>query len=588
MAGDVAGTTDNKQQVANEAAVLAISTLYPTDVVGVMAFSEGNIWIVPMGPNSDFDGTAGKVRKITPGGGTEIYRALNEAGRAMAALNQPHIIVRHIVLLTDGRSYDSGDYDAFITQLRSVGITVSTIGVGQDVDTDLLERVARLGGGKYYPIDDARLLPRVFIKEARTVRKHLIKERPFAPQMLGSGSPITLGLEQPPPLRGIVLTGPKRDARIFNAMAGSEGEPLFAHWQLGLGRTAAFTSDATNKWAAAWMTWPGYADFWTRTLRAIARPSASRDFDLLATVEGNTLRLRLDASSDRRGSDSYLNFLKVQGSVVGPDGEARIVQLDQTGPGLYEAQLPATDAGSYIVSLFATSPAGERQFVFGGANHLPGGELRNMQSNRAILEQVAQITGGRVLDLLGDPANDVLFSRDDSLPPSRSIRPLWWPLMQWLLVLLLLDVACRRIAWDAAATWRWSLARVAALRQVMTRREAQAAQTLDQLKRRAAEVDQQLGPKPADQRPPPPPPKRPPPPRPAAAQRKFEAQGPAKPSGDFASSVGAAKPPSPDQPAKPTTPAGPPAADGPTTSRLLDAKRRARERLNDPNAKQDS
>ena len=125
------------------------------------------------------------------------------------------------------------------------------------------------------------------------------------------------------PLTGLVLTGEKHDPRVFMPMLGPEGEPLFAHWQVGLGRSAAFTSDATNRWATAWLRWGGYPDFWSRTVRAVARPSASREFDLVTAVRGDRLTIRLDASgadTDATGAKrggSFANFLTVAGSVLG-------------------------------------------------------------------------------------------------------------------------------------------------------------------------------------------------------------------------------------------------------------------------------
>src|SRR5690606_34460736 len=127
-----------------------------------------------------------------------------------------------------------------------------------------LSMLAKQGQGEYYPIKDPTKLPQVFIKEARTIRKNLIRETNFTPALVRSGSPLIAGLGEVPQLQGFVRTAPRSDPRIFMAMVGPEDEPILAHWQVGLGQVTAFTSDATTRWGARWNTWQGYGDFWSR------------------------------------------------------------------------------------------------------------------------------------------------------------------------------------------------------------------------------------------------------------------------------------------------------------------------------------
>jgi len=396
------------------------------------------------------------------------------------------------------------------------------------------------------------------------------------------------GLSQPPALRGLVLTGEKKHPLVYTAMVADDDAPLFAHWQVGLGRSAAFTSDATSRWANAWLRWGGYTDFWSRTIREIARPSATRELDLTTSIAGNSMNIRLDAASLDE-DESFTNFMQIVGSVVTPDGEALPVTLEQTGPGIYEATTPVNEAGSYIVNLFATQPDGERRTVFGGASKAPGGELRNFRSNRALLEEIAELTGGRVLDP-NQPQAASLFTRE-SLVESRSIRPLWRYLLPWLLVLFLLDVACRRIAWDLGAIWKWCTNLGTRFQSLFATRKVEAATTLGALKERARQVDQQLDERSgraarqsnqaAET-------KSAPKPEPVAqtdSKRKFEAAPDAVAEQDFAAAVGGAS-------ENKTASASVLAAkrrqakraqsgddEGETTSKLLAAKRAARERM---------
>ncbi len=497
MGAPVGGSNRTQQELANEAAVLALNTLYPQDLVGVVAFSGDAETVVDIRMNTDPNAVAKIVHQLQPGGGTNIYSGLNLAYEALAPLTVQDAAVKHIILLTDGNSGspEPGGYMKLARNMRKNGITLSTIGVGDGHDAQLLSQLAQMGRGNYHPIVNPTNLPQVFIKEAKTIRKNLIKEVLFTPTILPTGSPIMSSLTGVPELGGFVLTGEKSDPRVVMPMVGPEGEPVFAHWQVGLGRSAAFTSDATNRWATSWLNWGGYPDFWARTVRRIARPSATRDADLLVTIRDGRVHVQLDAAANAdlnpsRGNPrtgSFGNFLDVKGSILKPDGSTEPITPEQIGPGLYRADALADQTGNYVVSLFVDSPDGTRRTVFGGAGRPPGEELRRFKSNNALLERIAQITNGRVLDPFApDPAS--LFERNQAFE-TRSVRPLWRTLLAWLVALFMLDVACRRIAWDAAAIGAWTRDRVGMMLGTLRPREVEAGATLAALKSRRNQID---------------------------------------------------------------------------------------------------
>lgn len=458
MREPVGGTPLTQQEVAAEAAVMAIATLYPRDLVGVVSFDSGARWDVPLAFNPDRRDVMSKIRAIQSEGGTNIFSGLEEAYSALADVETDTAAVKHIILLTDGQS-GGGNYADLLERMKKRNISLSTIGVGNGVDGQLLTMLAKQGRGKYYPIINPRQLPQVFIKEARTIRKNLIREIPFLPKLVLSGSPVLAGLTRTPPLEGFVRTAPRKDPRVFLAMVGPEDEPILAHWQVGLGQVAAFTSDATSRWGQRWVDWDGYGDFWSRMVRSIGRPGSSRDLELTTRFADDELVLTVDAahagtSGSAQDATSFSQLKSVQAAVVGPDGRRQLVTLGQTGPGQYEAKLPAATSGSYLVSVLGEDREGKRQFVAGGANRPPGLELRRFASNRALLEEVAHLTGGRVLDANSAQVTG-LFARDGKIEASRSIRPLWRLLIWLLLPLFLIDVAVRRLSWDPSAIRAW-------------------------------------------------------------------------------------------------------------------------------------
>jgi len=580
MSSPVTGTTSSQQEIANEAAILALATLYPDDIVGVVGFDSGAKWVQKPQFNNDPQALAKKVRSITPGGGTNIYAGLDAAYQSLAPLNTQDAAVKHVILLTDGQSAPppGGGWAKLVGQMMANDITLSTIGVGDGHDGQLLNQLATMGGGTYHPVTNPNNLPQVFIKEAKVVRKNLIKEEPFQPRLVSTASPIVQGIDALPPLKGFVLTGPKNDSHVFQPIEGPDGEPIFAHWQVGLGRSAAFTSDATNRWAADWLRWGGYSDFWARTVRAIARPPASRDVDLLTSIRGDRLRIRLDAAGFEDDDQTpFADFASVQGAVLAPgaDGEPIPITLEQVGPGVYETSVPANESGNYIVSLFMQDDDGKQRAVFGGASRPPGGELRRFESNPHLLRQIAQETGGRVLDP-ADPAQAGLYSRSLNRFESRSVRPLWRTLLWVLLVLFLLDVANRRIQWEPAAIV--SAVRKLGSSMVLKSPSQDSAGTLDALKKTRAAAQARHAQRPTPDAPP------------IDRTRKFDAPEGVAPAERFADAVGGARDDGSSRTlvtaAMRKAKAAEGSADPATTSRLLAAKRRARDRMSEEQEEQ--
>lgn len=73
-----------------------------------------------------------------------------------------------------------------------------------------LEVCSRLGGGRFYLIEDAQRLPAVFTQETILAARSAIVEKTFVPSR-GAPSPVlqNVGVDGAPPLQGYVVTIPK-------------------------------------------------------------------------------------------------------------------------------------------------------------------------------------------------------------------------------------------------------------------------------------------------------------------------------------------------------------------------------------------
>ena len=66
MGANVSGSAYSQQELANEAAVLALATLYPQDLVGVIAFDHSPKWVVKLQFNSDAAAVAKRSARSSP------------------------------------------------------------------------------------------------------------------------------------------------------------------------------------------------------------------------------------------------------------------------------------------------------------------------------------------------------------------------------------------------------------------------------------------------------------------------------------------------------------------------------------------
>lgn len=575
MGRSVMGSMHNQQAIANQAAAMAVKSLDAKDLVGVVVFNSETTVLVPLAPNTDPKATAERLLSIAPGGGTVLGPALEEARRQIAPAKAA---VKHIIVLSDGRSMDAEPLPALAGAMQSEdGITVSTIAIGDEADERTMAAMAAAGKGQFYAVNNPSLLPRFLLKAVRVVRTPLIREGRFDPVILPAASPLTAGLSAPPPLYGLVLTQPRPEPTITYAMATPTGEPLLAHWNVELGQVAVFTSDALpGGWARAWLDWPGYRQMWTQMARTLARPASSGRMELTTEVAGDVLRLRLDAA-DKDGRP--LDLLSAPATVYAPSGDPVHVALSQTGPGVYEGQVPAAQSGSYIATL--TPRLGEQRLppVIAGVSVASGVEFRQLRTNTGLLEQIARETGGRVL-ALDDPGSADLFNRA-GIRPSIARTPLWRPLLLWTLLVLLLDVGTRRIAWDRFVSREFGVNLGRAAGEAVRDRGREAASATGRLRGGAArapapaagplltEADaDRLAAEEAERR------RRT---RIAALQAAREAR---RESGETAATVDAPAPSAtPRRPAPVNPSESAKAPDAPGTEGLLAAKRRARERL---------
>ena len=432
---------NNGNAVARDCAQGVLAALGPADEMGVLLWDGDEHWLFPLQKVGTKLALARQIAGMNQGDLGSFQQIIEMAHES---LRKSTANLKHIIVFSDG---DPGAPSPQTMQ-AIVGdkITVSTVLISGHAGPDTMVWMADQGKGRFYNVSSVNELPQIFIKETAVILKSAIYEEPFKPQVRAN-SEMLRGISAPdyPTLLGYVATTPK--ALAETPLWTDKGDPLLAHWRHGLGRAVAFTSDAKPKWARLWMNWEKYRQFWSQIGQWSLRSLDNADFAAEVTVDKGEGLLTAEAL-DEQGN--YRNFLNLQAAVVSPKGERQIVRVEQTGPGHYEAHFPTKEVGAYLVHLMDIKDGQLRgsQVVGASVNYSP--EFTAAEPNANLLRRIAESGKGKLLEDPNQPdVNPFLHDRQKTSQP----RDLWEWLLRFAIVLFTFDVAVRRIQIDREE-WR--------------------------------------------------------------------------------------------------------------------------------------
>ncbi len=442
-------------ELAKEAVIRSLDLLQDTDRTGVLSFDVSAYYVVEVqeiGGDAERAALRETIGALRPGGGTSIRQGILSADRV---LSQEPSQLKHIILLTDGGSNPEGVVPAVDRMFQNYGITTSVVAVGRNY-AEWLQEVALAGRGKFHLAYDVSTIPAIFTAETLLATRAYIVEEEFVPA-ISAPHPIINGMDSAPPLLGYIATSPKDTATVI--LRGPQDDPILAAWQYGLGRTVAFTSDASARWGANWVGWDGYADFWTQAVQWSIIEGSTNNIEARVEERVDGSVLTVDARTAR---GDFLNGLALEASIANTQLESITVPLQQTAPGRYEATFAPRSEGSYFITVAGAterdpetlSPQSVRQtagWVLSYSNEYRidlTGETTEDPLNR--LARTAALTGG------GSLAENPAASFDRNLAQQRAAEPLWPYLLLAAALLLPVDVAVRRLVItrrDLDAAW---------------------------------------------------------------------------------------------------------------------------------------
>ncbi|MCH2132915.1 MAG: VWA domain-containing protein [Phycisphaerales bacterium] len=444
----------------------AIETLNAADDVGIIEKGGGSaVWVYDMQPVGDRLGALSAAKQLTFGDMQYFGPSMTMALEGLAASDAGQ---RHVIIISDGDPQPPSG--ALLSRYADAGVTVSTIMVGWHANNPLneaaMQRIATITGGTYYRVDDPNKLPQIFIKEARVVSRSLIQEGAFSTAVVDTITGPAQGISEIPDVRGYVLTVAREGlARVGMIVRNQEHEdPLYAWWNYGLGRSVAFTSEFSGRWGANWVGWSRFGAFAEQTIRWLMRSSTRSDFELnIEDVGGGQFVVELEAFDP---SETFLNFLETKAARIGPDGQTEPLDLQQIGPGRYRGEFHQRQAGTSVINVNFAGRDAEGETINGNvqaaATRAYSDEYRDLVDNASMLRRVAEQTGGRVLSM-EDAVPVDLYDRESLVMPS-SASDMWTMLAIAAAILLVLDVALRRLAVDPERV-REAIARASARRE---------------------------------------------------------------------------------------------------------------------------
>jgi secreted protein with Ig-like and vWFA domain len=425
-------------EMAKAACRATVDTLEGDDLIEVLAFDSTPLRYVKMQPARYRARIEGDIARVQPGGGTEIFAALDMAYQDMSVVQARR---KHVVLLTDGRAESQGLKD-LVQAMVAESITVTTVGLGDGADMDLLRTIADAGGGRFHAVPDPNSLPRIFTRETELVSRQAAVEEWFPVSQTSAADFLSgIALGTAPLLHGYVATEMK-EAPAQQILASDKGEPILARLRVGLGWTLAWTSDVKNQWATDWLRWSGFSKFWGQLAREHMRKKQRRELDMHTEIEDGRVRATVDAfTSDERFDNGLTSRLMVSGPQ--PKGPRREVAMHQIAPGRYQADFPLEGYGAFLLQAEHFKAGEDGQLRPAGVSYAEVSnpyprEYATLEPDVERLSRLVQTTGGSI-----DPDPHAVFDPGRERIVYR--EPLWSRALGVAILLFLFDLFVRRI-----------------------------------------------------------------------------------------------------------------------------------------------
>jgi Ca-activated chloride channel family protein len=167
---DKSGSMQGENMEAVKKALRSLAgRLTAEDRVMIVAFDDESEVLLPATSGDRLERILAAIDSLVPDGGTNIEEGLKIGFDALAAIAAEPSRSRRLMLFTDavpnaGRT-DSTSFRMLTERYASLGIGLSTFGVGVDFGQELVYHISQLRGGNFFFLESAEKIARVFDTE---------------------------------------------------------------------------------------------------------------------------------------------------------------------------------------------------------------------------------------------------------------------------------------------------------------------------------------------------------------------------------------------------------------------------------------
>jgi len=244
----------DKLSLAKVTGLELLRELKPTDRVGMLLFSDERQWVYDFAPNASVV-AAPVIDPIPATGGTDLAAAL---AAGLDRLARVPLDERHAVIVTDGVTRPA-DFRSLAARARREGVTVSTMGVGTDLNRALLEELAIGTGGRFYRVSGPDEVPSLLFEDRKNeARPPFIQER--TPVLALNGEEVAA-------VDGMALYSAEGGATVV--LTDAVGDPLLSSMERRNRAVLLFASDLHGTYTEGFFSKPLAAGIFKDRLDAL-------------------------------------------------------------------------------------------------------------------------------------------------------------------------------------------------------------------------------------------------------------------------------------------------------------------------------
>ena len=159
----------DKIEQAREAAVEALRRLDRRDVFSLVIYDHEVSTLISPQPPTDVLWLERQIRSVTSRGNTALFAGVSQGAAELRKNLERRGFVHRVLLLSDGQANvgpsSPDDLGRLGAALRREGIAVTTVGLGDGFNEDLMTALAQRSDGNHYYVAESGDLPQIFAKE---------------------------------------------------------------------------------------------------------------------------------------------------------------------------------------------------------------------------------------------------------------------------------------------------------------------------------------------------------------------------------------------------------------------------------------